>query len=779
MNDFGNELRQIDYKPQQYQNTNPIDAVHIVTLGEKGQISFANTEVNSHTISQYAGILKSWRDSLDADADILLYGCDIARGCGSNSFLKRFSRLTGADVLASNNKTGFFGDWELETAVGKIESGLIFQPSIQEVYLETLDSGEISITPGDLPDFNNVDFSSTRFDFSRVAADDLVFFANAGLNFDTVRTGAISNIDFASVPVEDLSILTDEGLSLSEFTPQRISEIDYTNIPAENLRILTNSGGLKFDTLASEKIDNINFQTIPAENLQILADSGLNFQRLEGEDFQDIDINSVPPENIRIMANSGLDLRSYDSQTVAEVTLSVVQNFGYISPDSLSVFSIGDNTTFGGLSELVTANANLFEYRGESIDLSDGFSIAEAEVLDPNDYKALDFAFTGDEIFDSFYYYERNPDVADEGTNPFTQYFNSGAFAPEYRDPSAYFDSSYYLQRYTDVADDGINPLFQYFNSGASAPEFRDPDAAFDTSFYLEEYSEVIESGTNPLLDYVQSGASEGRFANETFKTFEETGEAIVLSPQISVADYEIFEDFAFSVIETGGTETAGLIIPIVVGGIKVIGIGLLSLEILNRVDNIQQLIDRGSVDLLWYPDNEEVFIEDNLEQFPLPGAEEIGTGTPPFDVGNVIGFDDNVFFPKDGFLESISSGQFEFPYEGEGSSYFLAIEENNEILQDVLDNSTLEGKGKSARYRYNSGGGFTKANEIFNSLNPSNVRTVPDGKGGTLRVGTLDDGRNINVREASSEGSPTLEIQRRTASGKTRRTKIRFDSDN
>lgn len=44
-----------------------------------------------------------------------------------------------------------------------------------------------------------------------------------------------------------------------------------------------------------------------------------------------------------------------------------------------------------------------------------------------------------------------------------------------------------------------------------------------------------------------------------------------------------------------------------------------------------------------------------------------------------------------------------------------------------------------------------------FNSLNPQNVRELHNGKG---YVGELSDGKVVNVRNISSEGSPTIEIQ-------------------
>ena len=47
----------------------------------------------------------------------------------------------------------------------------------------------------------------------------------------------------------------------------------------------------------------------------------------------------------------------------------------------------------------------------------------------------------------------------------------------------------------------------------------------------------------------------------------------------------------------------------------------------------------------------------------------------------------------------------------------------------------------------------MSTANDDFDGLNPTNVRDIPGG-----RVGELDGGKKVNVRDHSSEGSPTLE---------------------
>jgi hypothetical protein len=64
------------------------------------------------------------------------------------------------------------------------------------------------------------------------------------------------------------------------------------------------------------------------------------------------------------------------------------------------------------------------------------------------------------------------------------------------------------------------------------------------------------------------------------------------------------------------------------------------------------------------------------------------------------------------------------------------------------------ETKGRTTQWE--KGGGMDQADRDFDSLNPQNVKPLPDGG----RRGTLDGGRNVNVRPDSSDGRPTLEIQ-------------------
>jgi hypothetical protein len=101
------------------------DAVHLLAHGEDGKIMLGDTVLDHHAIEARLDQIQHWADSLTADADILLYGCDVAAGSAGQTFLQELSQVTGADVAASDDLTGtaaLGGDWDLEAHFGSIET---------------------------------------------------------------------------------------------------------------------------------------------------------------------------------------------------------------------------------------------------------------------------------------------------------------------------------------------------------------------------------------------------------------------------------------------------------------------------------------------------------------------------------------------------------------------------------------------------------------------------------------------------------------------------------
>ncbi len=111
-----------------------IDAVHIFSHGSPGHLYLGNTILGEENLEDYKPLLRQWGNS--AGTEILLYGCDVARGEGV-FFVEKFSEFTGAKVAASTDKTGNparGGNWNLEYTTGKIKAPAALRPEALAAY---------------------------------------------------------------------------------------------------------------------------------------------------------------------------------------------------------------------------------------------------------------------------------------------------------------------------------------------------------------------------------------------------------------------------------------------------------------------------------------------------------------------------------------------------------------------------------------------------------------------------------------------------------------------
>ena len=118
-----------------------VSSLHIVSHGEAGGLNFGSGVLNLTDLPQYAAQIQSWSQALTDDADILLYGCNVAQGELGKAFVSILSQLTGADIAASNDLTGntsLGGNWDLEVTTGNIESSFALQKTGLESYKNVL-----------------------------------------------------------------------------------------------------------------------------------------------------------------------------------------------------------------------------------------------------------------------------------------------------------------------------------------------------------------------------------------------------------------------------------------------------------------------------------------------------------------------------------------------------------------------------------------------------------------------------------------------------------------
>ena len=114
-------------------NRQDVSAVHIVSHGADGSVQLGNSSLDFDSLLKNGSKIKGWGAALTADADILIYGCNVAQSDNGRSLVDALARLTGADVAASDDVTGnakLGGDWDLEFHAGQIDTSIVFSQSV-------------------------------------------------------------------------------------------------------------------------------------------------------------------------------------------------------------------------------------------------------------------------------------------------------------------------------------------------------------------------------------------------------------------------------------------------------------------------------------------------------------------------------------------------------------------------------------------------------------------------------------------------------------------------
>jgi hypothetical protein len=91
----------------------------------------------------------SWREFLSDEADLLLYGCDVAGTARGRELLDKLQRLAGADIAASDDPTGSTrqgGGWVLEYESGPLTTSLAISESFQRNWSQLLATNLVTTT---------------------------------------------------------------------------------------------------------------------------------------------------------------------------------------------------------------------------------------------------------------------------------------------------------------------------------------------------------------------------------------------------------------------------------------------------------------------------------------------------------------------------------------------------------------------------------------------------------------------------------------------------------
>ncbi|XYK81214.1 MAG: DUF4347 domain-containing protein [Labrenzia sp.] len=118
-----------------------IEELHIICHGRDGALVLGHTVLSQETLCSHADELMAINRALSCSADILLYGCEVAKTATGEAFVAALAEATGANIAASRTLTGAVdlgGDWELDVHVGVISASIGFSRSTQRAYPGTL-----------------------------------------------------------------------------------------------------------------------------------------------------------------------------------------------------------------------------------------------------------------------------------------------------------------------------------------------------------------------------------------------------------------------------------------------------------------------------------------------------------------------------------------------------------------------------------------------------------------------------------------------------------------
>jgi hypothetical protein len=100
-------------------------AIHIVSHGNAGEVRLGAVRLSAASLDRYTDALARIGGALSDGGDILLYGCDVARGEQGRAFVERLADITGADVAAATHPVGasMLGGSERICGAGQDETG--------------------------------------------------------------------------------------------------------------------------------------------------------------------------------------------------------------------------------------------------------------------------------------------------------------------------------------------------------------------------------------------------------------------------------------------------------------------------------------------------------------------------------------------------------------------------------------------------------------------------------------------------------------------------------
>ena len=251
------------------------DAIHILSHGSSGVLALGTTKLDLNALDARSDALGQLGNTLTANGDILLYGCNIADGEAGAQFLTRLAALTRADIAASDDLTGasqLGGDWKLEVAVDDIESAgialtqfdgtLAVQQTAQSdpvaaAGLQTAMGGFKTVAPIDYDfdgDTDFIAFDGVDYKFARNNGSGSFTVVTPNVTLPVVNGGDYTIADFDNDGDEDILAANSNANTSSYFRNDGNGTFTSASDPVAAAGLQTAMGGFK--TIAAIDYDS-------------------------------------------------------------------------------------------------------------------------------------------------------------------------------------------------------------------------------------------------------------------------------------------------------------------------------------------------------------------------------------------------------------------------------------------------------------------------------------------------------------------------------------------
>ncbi|MBM2885631.1 DUF4347 domain-containing protein [Chromobacterium phragmitis] len=362
-------------------------AIHIISHGQENDLQLGAVQLTTANVASHQAELAAIGQALRPGGDILLYGCDVAKGSDGTSLVNAIAQESGRITAASTDATGaasLGGDWTLEYATGKLHAaaldlpgynGLLTRPTSGTTTFDTLD-GSATVVPNGSSTLTVNNFLGWNFTMQMNSNGDgsnemIIVEKDGSSSVETVDalSDGSKQITYFSVKPNDGSLFTLNSIGVvldgydSTFSGGTVQLVGYLNGSAvsgatlsQSVSDINNSGSLVTFSVSS----NSNFQGI--DSFRVLAANGHNITGLIGIGAINATNFHFPGPTLTasggssayssgtgsaVAVDSGITLSDTATSTQTSATVSITGNF-HSGEDVLAFTNNG--STMGNIS---------------------------------------------------------------------------------------------------------------------------------------------------------------------------------------------------------------------------------------------------------------------------------------------------------------------------------------------------------------------------------------------------------------------------------------------